>query len=228
MLTLRHAGVPRVPPTLTLSLLKSGPFGPHRLLNDADATRMSTAVHTHLHHILLFSPPTTHLTIVLSPFIIPYVYPLIFLFWSTVFLIKGFMFSPSPFVHIFPRDTCCCVLPLCRITEFLSLSNLLTRLAISFPLSLITSSHNPRPALPLILIVHVRFLHVGSQLLSSPNTCTPAFNFRERQESFTVRLVSAYPGTHKPHQSTTVLSHPLPHGFFHPSKSPPPIDADHV
>lgn len=106
---------------LPLPLFQFEPFGPCHLLTDADAKRASIAVHY---------PSTSHLVPTL-------IYPLYFHFSSILY---AHLHLPLPFgrdpsqglyvviilICLFQRDTCCRMLPLCRIAEFSCLLNLLT------------------------------------------------------------------------------------------------------
>jgi len=58
MQALWHGGVSWVPLALTLSLLQFGPFGPHCLLNDTDATRVHRSPCLSTLHLVVFTHPS--------------------------------------------------------------------------------------------------------------------------------------------------------------------------
>jgi hypothetical protein len=116
---------------------------------------------------------STHLSFVLSSFL--YAHPLIFPFCLSAFLIKGSTLSLTSSVS-FQRDTCCRMLPLCRIAELSYLLNLLATFDYFIPALFITFSHNRR------LLSHSfsSFTFVSFTLglgFSPRNTCTPALDF---------------------------------------------------
>ena len=74
-------------------------------------------------------PSSIHLSFQFSsPGCFPLCLPLILLSCLAAFMIEGFMSPPLSFVCSCQRDTCCCILVLCRIAEFSCLLNLLTTL----------------------------------------------------------------------------------------------------
>jgi hypothetical protein len=159
-----------------VSLLQFGPFRPHRLLNGADAKRACIAVHIPLHHICcLYHPPLIY------PFTFHHLgfSPHAYLSSSSFGGVsrQGFMLSTFSLTFSRQRDTCCCILFLCRIAEFSCFLNLLTTLDYFIPVLFLHIFTHPH-----CTFIHSHLLHsfpsFGSWFLSPHNTCTHALNFR--------------------------------------------------
>lgn len=145
---------------------------------------------------------STHLSSVLSSFL--YAHPLIFPFGSSAFLIKGFMLS-SPSSVSFQRDTCCCMLPLCRIAEFSCLRSLISSSTLSLTHLHTTDAYFPTHSRRSRSFPS-RWVSIS---LPECNTCThapdfQAFEFQERQES-PLHLFQYTQAPSQPPQSTTLI-----------------------
>lgn len=184
--------------------MQFGLFGPRCLLNGADAKCTYISAHIPLHHILLFVP--IHHTSILPAFtfhclglsLYAHLSPSPFLFGRVPD--QGFVSPPFSLACFCQRDTYCCIL-LRRIAEPSCLLNFLMTLNY-FTSALFTSSQN-HAALSLILIVHARFLPLGSQFFSTQ--CVPACNSKNDKKRSPFNCFSISRHLHTSHQSTSFI-----------------------